>query len=79
MGIRHLHSLGLVHNDINPRNIMVDDSDRAVIIDFDTCYHQGQKLGPKAGTWGWFMEGVEYASVDNDFFGLSKLREYMLE
>jgi len=35
-GIRHLHSLGLVHNDINPRNIMMDH-DKAVIIDFGSC------------------------------------------
>lgn len=78
-GVRHLHSLGLVHNDINPTNIMVDGNDRAIIIDFDTCYRNGQKLGHKAGTWGWFMEGTEYAKFANDFYGLSKLRDYMLE
>ncbi|KID62954.1 uncharacterized protein G6M90_00g079550 [Metarhizium brunneum] len=79
LGIRHLHSLGLIHNDINPANIMVDDSDRPVIIDFDSCSHHGEKLGPKAGTWGWFIQGMEFARYENDFFGLAKLREYMLK
>jgi serine/threonine protein kinase len=40
-GIRHLHALGLVHNDINPRNFMVSEDDRPVIIDFDSCKEEG--------------------------------------
>jgi serine/threonine protein kinase len=31
-GIKHLHSLGLVHNDINPSNIMLDEHGIPVII-----------------------------------------------
>lgn len=42
-GIKHLYSLGLVHNDINPSNIMLD-GDRAVIIDFGSCRKVGQSL-----------------------------------
>ncbi|KAG6245556.1 hypothetical protein E4U23_005282 [Claviceps purpurea] len=34
--VRHLHSLGIVHNDISPANIMFDELDRPVIIDFDS-------------------------------------------
>ncbi|KAI5867860.1 serine/threonine kinase [Durotheca rogersii] len=76
-GIRHMHSLGLVHNDINPSNIMIDDADRPVIIDFDSCQHEGDKLGVKTGTWGWSIEGAEYAQRENDFLGLSKLKGYL--
>jgi serine/threonine protein kinase len=76
-GIRHLHSLGLVHNDINPTNIMVDDQDNPRIIDFDSCQYQGQMLGLKGGTRGWTREGEAYASWENDIFGLAKLREYL--
>ena len=43
-GVRHLHSLGLVHNDINPANIMFDDEGRPVIIDFGSCRPIGQSL-----------------------------------
>lgn len=76
-GIRHLHSLNIVHNDINPMNIMIDDMDQPILIDFDSCQRQGQKLGIKAGTRGWSIEGSEYALFENDFFGLSRLREHM--
>jgi hypothetical protein len=41
---------------------MFDECDQPVIIDFDSCCHNGQKLG----------------SFDNDLFGLSKLREYVM-
>lgn len=79
-GIQHLHSLGLVHNDINPHNVMVDEMDHAVIIDFDSCQHEGRKL-VKGGTIGWSMEEMEkmgYSRFENDAFGLSKIRELLL-
>lgn len=43
-GIRHLHALGLVHNDIKPANIMLDHNGNAVIIDFNNCYADGQDM-----------------------------------
>ena len=76
-GIQHLHSIGIVHNDINPSNIMVDELDHPVLIDFDSCRRKGQKLGLKAGTWGWSIEGSEYAQFQNDLYSLSKLQEFM--
>ncbi|CAK7269261.1 hypothetical protein SEPCBS119000_003479 [Sporothrix epigloea] len=76
-GIRHLHSLGLVHNDINPANIMLDDADRAVIIDFDSCQHEGEELGKKAGAISWSIEDATHARHENDFFGVSKLKEHL--
>ena len=43
-GIRHLRQLGLAHNNINPSNV---DSTRPI----------GGKLGSKAGTFEWELEG----------------------
>lgn len=51
-GIGHMHDLGLIHNDINPVNIMMDgvrEDTKPIIIDFDSCRKEGEKLGPKFG------------------------------
>lgn len=44
-GIRHLHSLHLVHNNIIPANIMFDSNNAAGLIDFDSCRPVGATLG----------------------------------
>ncbi|KAL7944024.1 kinase-like domain-containing protein [Trichoderma barbatum] len=75
-GILHLHSLGLIHNDINPRNIMMNADGKPVIIDFDSCKREGEKL-VKCGTPDWMIEDAQYATRDNDFFGLSRLQEFL--
>ncbi|KAG5931171.1 hypothetical protein E4U60_006392 [Claviceps pazoutovae] len=82
-GIRHLHSLGIVHNDIHPDNVMLDEMDGPVIIDFDSWGKEGQELGPgmKKGTSEWSTNGslYDYALFENDIFGLSKLREFIYD
>ncbi|KAL6798892.1 kinase-like domain-containing protein [Trichoderma sp. SZMC 28013] len=77
-GVRHLHDLGLVHNDLNPSNIMMDGDD-AVIIDFDSCKREGDELGLKGGTHGWALEDQDYARRENDMHSLSKMEEALLE
>jgi serine/threonine protein kinase len=74
-GIGHLHKLRLVHNDLNPSNIMMK-ADNPVIIDFDSCKRQGQELGLKGGTNGWAREGITHAEYENDFYSLSNIREF---
>lgn len=34
LGLRHMHSYGILHRDIKPENILVDDNGKACIIDF---------------------------------------------
>ncbi|KAM0551726.1 hypothetical protein ACHAPJ_008293 [Fusarium lateritium] len=75
-GISHLHSLGLIHNDINPTNIMLDPNDNPIIIDFDACTVEGGKL-IKGGTPFWNLEFTEVASRKNDLSGLSKMEEWL--
>ena len=72
-----MHALGLIHNDLNPSNIMMN-GDSPVTIDFDSCKREGEKLGLKLGTFGWAMEGVVYATPQNDYFGLSKIRGILM-
>ncbi|KAG6229009.1 hypothetical protein E4U25_007502 [Claviceps purpurea] len=82
-GIRHLHSLGIVHNDLSPDNVMLDELDRPVIIDFDSWGREGQKFenGMKKGAVEWSINGssYEYALFENDNYGLSKLREFIYD
>ncbi|RDA90469.1 hypothetical protein CP533_3953 [Ophiocordyceps camponoti-saundersi (nom. inval.)] len=72
-GVRHMHSLGLVHNDLNPSNIMME-GDNPVIIDFDSCKPEGAEMGCKGGTDGWTLDGEDYARRENDLYSLSKIR-----
>ncbi|KAF8593061.1 hypothetical protein BDV93DRAFT_395692, partial [Ceratobasidium sp. AG-I] len=43
-GTNHLHSLGLVHNDISPSSIMVDENDRGVLVGFESCRPHGENI-----------------------------------
>jgi hypothetical protein len=76
-GIVHLHKLGLIHNDINPQNIMMTADDNPVIIDFDSCRENGTMLGVKGGTEGWKRDVVDIAEPENDFYGLARIAEEM--
>lgn len=76
-GVNHLHSLGLIHCDLNPQNIMMNDDD-PVIIDFDSCTFEGEPLGLKAGTEGWADSHVELAKRKGDLFSLSKIKEALV-
>lgn len=75
-GIRHLHSLGLVHNDINPANIMLED-DTAIIIDFGSCVRKGESLESIARTYEWYDENVQTSCESNDLDALEEIREWM--
>ncbi|KAJ4524870.1 hypothetical protein HRR83_000508 [Exophiala dermatitidis] len=74
-GIQHLHSLEIVHGDINPHNIL-SHGDNFVIIDFDSCAKVGEELGLKLGTDGWTQESTT-AEYSNDWYGFSKIEEFL--
>ncbi|KAJ6536017.1 kinase-like domain-containing protein [Mycena vulgaris] len=76
-GLEHLHSLGYVHNDINPRNIVLGKDSIPIIIDFDSCHKIGESLkGKKAGTIDW-DHNSDVSQPQNDFYGLEKVRELL--
>jgi serine/threonine protein kinase len=80
-GLHFLHNtLNIVHNDINPNNIMLDDDGNAVIIDFDSCMPIGQEIGlfQKAGTFGWTMDPAPVISLpENDTYGLTLISNFL--
>lgn len=75
-GLKHLHRIGLAHNDVEDKNIMLDDEGKAVLIDFDCCAAFGKGL-IKARLHSW--EGAEqYVSHPrNDWHALEELAERM--
>lgn len=75
-GIQQLHTLGLIHSDINLTNIVMD-GDNLVTVDFDSCRREGEKLGTQAGKEGWTCENLHFARREYDQYGLLKIQEFL--
>lgn len=78
-GIEHLHSLGIVHNDLNPCNVMISEDDVAVIIDFDSCVRIGRPVEASKikRTHGWYDPRFGVDDVNNDLAALQELRVWL--
>lgn len=78
-GIKHLHSLGLVHNDINPANIMLDEDDTLILIDFDSCRYIGESLRKTntKRTHHWHDPSVDISLEKNDLDAFRDLRIWL--
>ena len=60
-----LHEQGVLHSDIHPRNILVDESNRVKVVDFGLARHEdvNRQFGePSRGGIGFFFE-PEYAAA----------------
>ena len=76
--VKHLHSIGLAHNDLNPANIMLDEHDVPFIIDFGSCQPFGKTL-ISGGTPGWMEEEFRTSEQWHDEIGLKKIKAWMKE
>lgn len=74
--VRHLHSLGLAHNDLNPMNIMIDGADTPHVIDFGSCRPFGEDL-ITAGSVGWIEEEFTVSKQKHDEFALKQIRSWL--
>lgn len=77
--IKHLHSLRIVHNDINPANIMLDEDGTLILIDFDSCRYIGESLritGTKR-THPWHDPVVEISLEKNDLDAFKDLQIWL--
>jgi serine/threonine protein kinase len=87
-GIEHLHSIGIVHNDIKPGNIFVKFMDQGfigpqqwVIGDFDSAQDTGALLMLKGGTKLWNRPkiiGRHYAEEGDDWYGFQKVKKWLV-
>lgn len=75
--VKHLHSLNLAHNDLNPHNIVMNSQDRPVVIDMGSCKPLGEELS-QMGTPDWNDGFEEVSSIANDKIGLKEIREWIL-
>lgn len=71
-GVKHLHTLGLIHLDLCEANIMFRqvDGEEAVIIDFDSCVEEGQSLPDKRG---YVPDNISVATFEIDWVALERM------
>ncbi|KAF2240259.1 hypothetical protein BU26DRAFT_443059 [Trematosphaeria pertusa] len=77
-GVKHLHSLGLAHNDLNPTNIALDAEDNPIILDFGSCKKFGEEL-ISAGTPGWIDEDYTTSAQQHDIIAMGKIEAWLRE
>ncbi|KAJ5573540.1 kinase-like protein [Penicillium hispanicum] len=77
--IKHLHSLGIVHNDINPANIMLDEDGTLILIDFDSCRYIGESLRSTKTkrTHHWHDPTVDISLEKNDLDAFKDLQVWL--
>lgn len=73
----HLHTLGLVHNDLNPANIMLDTNESPILIDFGSTRAVGQSLEDVGRTPGWYNFDFKTAETSNDLEALTEIDAWM--
>ncbi|KAE8318275.1 kinase-like protein [Aspergillus transmontanensis] len=77
--IKHFHSLGLVHNDINSANIMLDEDGTLILIDFDSCRYIRESLSSTETkrTRHWHDPSVDISLEKNDLDALKDLQIWL--
>ena len=76
-GIRHLHGLGIIHNDINPANILITKDNIPVVSDFDSSSPPHVDISCFKRTHGWYDPDVSVAAAENDMNALKELRIWL--
>ena len=78
-GLKHLHSLGLVHNDLNPNNIMfaTKEDETPIIIDFGSCRPIGHSMENVGRTPEWHDPAVKTCVPSNDTDALNEIAEWL--
>ncbi|RDW61115.1 uncharacterized protein DSM5745_10613 [Aspergillus mulundensis] len=80
--IEHLHAHGIVHNDVNPTTIMLDENGTFVLISFGSCRNIGEPMGrPIDGmrqAYGWHESYARTAVEQHDLDAFRNLEEWLV-
>jgi len=86
-GISHLHSLGIVHSDIKPKNVFVsreegkdpEESLHYVVGDFDSCHRVGERMNLKSGHESWTRKkrSGDRAEAEDDWYAFGRLEAWL--
>jgi serine/threonine protein kinase len=79
------HASGLIHRDVKPGNILLDETDQAKITDFDLVHANDTTAGTRTGPLGTFMYAAPEAMKDGsrieqraDIYSLSMVGVFLL-
>ncbi|KAJ5959654.1 uncharacterized protein N7479_006804 [Penicillium vulpinum] len=78
--LRHLHTLGLAHNDLTPYNILVSIEGMPILIDFAGCQPIGTYLKHIRGTRGWIdgeIKDHNTSKKEHDVSALAKISAWL--
>lgn len=82
---KHLHQLGIAHNDISPSNIIFDNENVPILIDLDSCAPIGDKIVKGGCVAGWrgpfFDNGKTFkeSSIECDDLAIQYIRDWLIE
>jgi serine/threonine protein kinase len=74
--LEHLHALGLVHNVINPTNIMLDRNDHVVPVDLGITGKKGETKSPYMGTPMWSRKSTA-SEPEINWFSFDLLKRWL--
>ncbi len=87
-GVAHAHEKGVIHRDLNPKNIFLDRENRPVVGDFGICFldEQGERLtmteeavGPRLYIAPELEDGrIDQVSQRSDIYSLGKLLYWLI-
>ncbi|KAF1347203.1 hypothetical protein EJ07DRAFT_143746 [Lizonia empirigonia] len=72
-GVHYLHKLKLIHNDLNPANILITEDNTPIVCDFDSSSYPGADISHTKRTHGWHDPTVRVAQESNDLDALFEL------
>lgn len=78
--VDRLHNLGRIHRDLNPKNIIVSEDHRPVLIDWDlsqSLSKQNEKSFYPKGTIGYSYGGIELELKERDHSALIQIKGFL--